>query len=112
MLYTYAVASQPRIEQVQEGSDERRRQLARMVRALLRLLPLRSVSARARGGRYNSTSSGSKKSEDKSVFEHIMEYRMPVSLGVTCLVCVELRRAINGSRKDAVAEAPQASPEK
>ena len=88
-----------------------------MVRAvLLRLLPpLRSASSCARGSRrYNSTSSSSgsksKKSEDKSVFEHIMEYRMPVSLGVTCLVCVELRRAVNGSRKD-LGEAPQSSTE-
>ena len=42
---------------------------------------------------------GSKSSEEKSIFEHIMEYRMPVSLGVTCLVCVELRRVVKGAHK-------------
>ena len=62
---------------------------------LLSLALGRRLGGRAPSLRRFSTSN----SEAKSMYEHIMEYKMPAALGACCLGAVELRRRVNGARK-------------
>ena len=64
---------------------------------------LRRLGGRPAGRRLFSTKH--EESKAKSMFEHIMENRMPVSLGVCCLVAVELRRRFNDARKQQALDA-------
>lgn len=60
-------------------------------------LLLRRVGARPAGRRFFSTKY--EESKAKSTYEHMMEYKMPASLGVACLLAVSVRRQIRQAQE-------------